>query len=87
MQKKIYVFLLLFFVFVLQNTVMENYYQGGMPLPEVMHIGKTVSSDVSGNYLIKGCHQEMLKYLFPALVFNLLILVNIAFDQVLNFAY
>jgi hypothetical protein len=34
---------------------------------------KTVSSDVSGNYLIKGCHQEMLKYLFPALVFNLLI--------------
>jgi hypothetical protein len=45
-----------------------------VPLPEVTCIlEKTVSSDVSGNYLIKGCHQEMLKYLFPALVFNLLI--------------
>jgi hypothetical protein len=87
MQKKIYVFLLLFFVFVLRKTQLWKITTGGMPLPEVMHIGKTVSSDVSGNYLIKGCHQEMLKYLFPALVFNLLILVNIAFDQVLNFAY
>jgi hypothetical protein len=26
-----------------------------------------------GTILLKGCHQEMLKYLFPALVFNLLI--------------
>jgi hypothetical protein len=67
-------FLLLFFcgICFAQNTV-SGTTQGGMPLPEVMCIlEKTVSSDVSGNYLIKSCHQEMLKYLF-ALVFNLLI--------------
>jgi iron complex outermembrane receptor protein len=48
-------------------------------------LGKTVSSDVLGTILLKD-YQEMLKYLFPALVFNVDTLVNIAFDQVLNFA-
>jgi iron complex outermembrane receptor protein len=57
-----------------------------MPLSEVMCIlGKTVSSDVSGNYLIKDYHQETLKYLFPGFQ-PVDTLVNIAFDQVLNFA-
>jgi hypothetical protein len=40
--KKIYIFFLLLFfcgICFAQNTVMENY-QGGMPLPEVTHIGK-----------------------------------------------
>jgi hypothetical protein len=71
MQKKIYVFLLFCGICFAQNTVSRKI-TGGMPLSgSHVHIGKkTVSSDVSGNYLIKGCHQEMLKYLFPALVFN-----------------
>jgi hypothetical protein len=76
-KKKIYFFsvAVFFAVFVLRKTQLA----GKLLLKEeclfrVMCIlGKTVSSDVSGNYLIKGCHQEMLKYLFPALVFNLLI--------------
>jgi hypothetical protein len=61
-----------FAVFVLRKTQLAGKLLGGMPLSgSHVHIGKkTVSSDVSGNYLIKGCHQEMLKYLFPALVFN-----------------
>jgi iron complex outermembrane receptor protein len=53
MQKSMFFFPLFFFaVFVLRKTQsgMECN-QGGMPLP-VTHI-KTVSSDVSGNYLIK----------------------------------
>jgi hypothetical protein len=55
-----------------------------MPL-EVMHIGKKQYPRMFlGTILLKGCHQEMLKYLFPALVFNLIL--NIAFDEVLNFA-
>jgi hypothetical protein len=40
------------------------------------HIGKKNILGCFWNYLIKGCHQEMLKYLFPALVFNLLIRWN-----------
>jgi hypothetical protein len=41
-----------------------------------MHIGKTVSSDVSGNYLIKVV-TGMLKYLFPVIGFQSVDTVNI----------
>jgi hypothetical protein len=45
-----------------------------------MHIGKKQYPRMFlGTILLKGCHQEMLKYLFPALVFNLIL--NIAFDR------
>jgi hypothetical protein len=68
MQKKIYFFsvAVFFAVFVLRKTQLGKITtQGGMPLSEVMCIlGKTVSSDVSGNYLVKDYHQETLKYLF-----------------------
>jgi hypothetical protein len=57
-----------------KTQLAENYYRRNASFRKsCAYWEKTVSSDVSGNYLIKGCHQEMLKYLFPALVFNLLI--------------
>jgi nucleoside recognition membrane protein YjiH len=77
MQKKIYVFFLLLFfcgICFAQNTVSGKITtQGGMPFRHV-HIGKKQYPRMFlGTILLKGCHQEMLKYLFPALVFNLLI--------------
>jgi hypothetical protein len=38
-----------------------------------------------GTILLKGYHQEMLKYLFPIGFQSVDTLVNIAFDEVLNF--
>jgi hypothetical protein len=71
MQKKnLFFSVAVFFVFVLRKTHGKITTQG-MPLPEVTYWEKTVSSDVSGNYLVVTIRK--CKYLFPALVFNLLI--------------
>jgi hypothetical protein len=89
MQKKIYIFFLLFFfaVFVLRKTQLWKITtQGGMPLPEVTCIlEKTVSSDVSGNYLKRPSGNAKI---FVSCGFQSVdTLVNIAFDQVLNFIH
>jgi hypothetical protein len=87
-KKSIFFFCCCFAVFVLRKTQLaENYYSRRNASFQVTCIlGKTVSSDVSGNYLIKDYHQETLKYLFPGFQ-PVDTLVNIAFDQVLNFSY
>jgi iron complex outermembrane receptor protein len=76
MQKK-YFFLLLFFLRCFaKNTVSGKITtQGGMPLSgSHVHIGKKQYPRMFlGTILLKDYHQETLKYLFPALVFNLLI--------------
>jgi hypothetical protein len=70
--KKIYIFCCFFAVFVLRKTQLGKLLQGGMPLSEVVHIGKKQYPRMFlGTILLS--HQETLKYLFPALVFNLLI--------------
>jgi iron complex outermembrane receptor protein len=88
MQKKIYIFLLLFFLrylFCAKHSYGKITTQGGMPLPEVTHIGKTVSSDVSGNYLFR-LPSGNAKIFVSCIGFQPVdTLVNIAFDQVLNF--
>jgi iron complex outermembrane receptor protein len=68
-----------------KTQLAENYYSGGPLSGSHVHIGKTVSSDVSGNYLIKDYHQET-KIFISCIGFQPVdTLVNIAFDQVLNF--
>uniref|UniRef100_UPI00037999E0 TonB-dependent receptor n=1 Tax=Flavobacterium sp. ACAM 123 TaxID=1189620 RepID=UPI00037999E0 len=62
--------------------------QGGVPLSEShVHIGKkTVSSDVSGNYLIKRLPSGKVKVFVSCIGFQPLdTVVKIAYDQVLNF--
>jgi iron complex outermembrane receptor protein len=50
-----------------------------------VHIGKTVSSDVSGNYLIKRLPSGNAKIFVSCIGFQSVdTLVNIAFDEVLN---
>jgi len=93
MQTKIYIF----FCFCLfctigfsQNTVSGKITtQQGLPLSgSHVHIGtKTVSSDVSGNYLIKRLPKGNVKVYVSFIGFQAIdTLVNLAGDQVLNFA-
>lgn len=93
MQKKIYIFFCCCFfcgICFAQNTVSGKITtQGGVPLSgSHVHIGKkTVSSDVSGNYLIKRLPSGNVKIFVSCIGFQSVdTLVNIAFDQVLNFA-
>jgi iron complex outermembrane receptor protein len=93
MQKKIYIFFCCCFfcgICLAQNTVSGKITtQGGVPLSgSHVHIGKkTVSSDVSGNYLIKRLPSGNAKIFVSCIGFQSVdTLVNIAFDQVLNFA-
>jgi hypothetical protein len=72
MQKKIYVFLLLFCgICFAQNTVSGKITTQGALSGSHVHIGEKQYPRMF--WELKGYHQEMLKYLFPALVFNLLI--------------
>jgi iron complex outermembrane receptor protein len=92
MQKKIYVFFCCCFfcgICFAQNIVKGKITtQGGVPLSEShVHIGKkTVSSDVSGNYLIKRLPSGKVKVFVSCIGFQPLdTVVKIAYDQVLNF--
>jgi iron complex outermembrane receptor protein len=62
MQKKIYIFsvaVFFLYLFCAKTQLGKITTQGGMPLSgSHVHWEKTVSSDVSGNYLIKDYHQE-----------------------------
>jgi NRPS condensation-like uncharacterized protein len=86
MQKKsIFCCCFFFTVFVLRKTVSgKSTTQGGMLFPEVTCIlgKKRILGCFLGTILKKDYHQKRKKYLFPALVFNLDTLMNIAFDQV-----
>jgi iron complex outermembrane receptor protein len=54
--------------------------------PVMCILGKTVSSDVSGNYLVKRLPSGNAKIFVSCIGFQPVdTLVNIAFDQVLNF--
>jgi iron complex outermembrane receptor protein len=92
MQKKIYIFFCCCFfcgICFAQNTVSGKITtQGGMPLSgSHVHIGKKiVSSDVSGNYLIKRLPSGNAKVFISCIGFQSVdTLLTIAFDQVLNF--
>jgi iron complex outermembrane receptor protein len=68
-----------------KTQLAENYYSGGMPGSRA-YWEKTVSSDVSGNYLIKRLPSGNVKIFVSCIGFQPVdTLVNIAFDQVLNF--
>jgi hypothetical protein len=71
--KKIYIFLLFFCGVLFAQTQLWKITQGGMPRKSRAYWEKQYPRMFLGTILLKGCHQEMLKYLFPALVFNLLI--------------
>jgi hypothetical protein len=86
-KKNLYFSVAVFFaVFVLRKTQLwENYYSRRNASSEVTHIGKTVSSDVSGNYLFR-LPSGNAKIFVSCIGFQPVdTLVNIAFDQVLNF--
>lgn len=93
MQTKIYIFFccsLFCAIGFAQNTVSGKITtQGGMPLNgSHVHIGKkTVSSDISGNYLIKKLPSGNVKVFVSYLGFQAIdTVVNLAGNQVLNFA-
>jgi iron complex outermembrane receptor protein len=88
-KKNLCFFCCCFFVFVLRKTQLwENYYsRRNASSGSHVHIGKTVSSDVSGNYLIKRLPSGNAKIFVSCIGFQSVdTLVNIAFDEVLNFA-
>jgi hypothetical protein len=75
--KKIYIFsvaVFLRYLFCAKHSYGKITTQGGMPLSgSHAYWEKQYPRMFLGTILFKGYHQEMLKYLFPALVFNLLI--------------
>jgi iron complex outermembrane receptor protein len=85
MQKKIYVFsvaVFLRYLFCAKHSYGKLLTQGGMPLSgSHVHIGKkTVSSDVSGNY-IKGLPSGNAKIFVSCIGFQSVDTLNIAFDK------